>query len=97
MAATKYRIEIVYCPKCNWMLRSAWFAQELLYTFGEQIREMVLIPDSETAGRFEIRAEQTLLWERKRDGGFPEIKALKQKVRDIIEPERDLGHLENKP
>jgi selenoprotein W-related protein len=79
------------------MLRSAWFAQELLYTFGEQIREMALIPDSDTAGRFEIRVEETLLWERKRDGGFPDIKNLKQKVRDIIAPERDLGHLENKP
>ena len=96
MSDRKYRIEIVYCPKCNWMLRSAWFAQELLYTFGEQIREMVLIPDGDTAGRFEIRVEDQLLWERKRDGGFPDIKALKQKVRDIIEPERDLGHLDRK-
>lgn len=96
MSLEKYRIEIVYCPKCNWMLRSAWFAQELLYTFGEIIREMVLIPDNETAGRFEIRVEDNLIWERKRDGGFPEIKALKQMVRDIVEPGRDLGHLDSK-
>ena len=33
-----------------------------------------------------------LIWERKRDGGFPEAKVLKQKVRDIVWPERDLGH-----
>ena len=34
------------------------------------------------------------IWERKRDGGFPEIKILKQKVRDVIDPERDLGHVD---
>jgi selenoprotein W-related protein len=33
-----------------------------------------------------------LIWERKRDGGFPGPKELKQRVRDVIEPERDLGH-----
>jgi len=32
------------------------------------------------------------IWERKRDGGFPEAKELKQRVRDRIDPQRSLGH-----
>lgn len=32
------------------------------------------------------------LWDRKADGGFPETKVLKQRVRDHIEPKKDLGH-----
>ncbi len=46
---------------------------------------------------FEIRVHmpdgsEELIWERKRDGGFPEAKVLKQRVRDLVWPERDLGH-----
>jgi len=32
------------------------------------------------------------LWDRKTDGGFPEAKILKQRLRNHIEPERNLGH-----
>jgi hypothetical protein len=28
------------------------------------------------------------------DGGFPETKELKRRVRDVIEPGRDLGHVD---
>jgi selenoprotein W-related protein len=65
-------------------------AQELLSTFGADLGEVALIPG--TGGVFEIRVNGDLIWERKRDGGFPEAKVLKQKVRDIVWPERDLGH-----
>lgn len=34
------------------------------------------------------------LWDRKAEGGFPEVKHLKQLVRDIIDPTRDLGHVD---
>jgi Tfp pilus assembly protein PilX len=33
-----------------------------------------------------------LIWDRKIDGGFPEAKVLKQRIRDYIDPKRDLGH-----
>ena len=36
----------------------------------------------------------TLIWDRKAEGGFPETKELKNRVRNIIEPERDLGHID---
>lgn len=37
---------------------------------------------------------ETLIWDRKTDGGFPETKELKNRVRNIIEPGRDLGHID---
>ena len=37
-----------------------------------------------------------LVWDRKRDGGFPDAAKLKQLVRDVIDPERDLGHSDRK-
>lgn len=88
------RISILYCTQCNWLLRAAWMAQELLSTFGADLGEVALIPG--TGGRFEIHAEDVLIWERVRDGGFPEAKVLKQRVRDVIAPGRDLGHSDRK-
>jgi selenoprotein W-related protein len=86
----KPRITILYCTQCNWLLRSGWMAQELLQTFTDSLGEVALLPG--TGGVFEIRIDGELLWERKRDGGFPGPKELKQRVRDIIDPDRDLGH-----
>jgi selenoprotein W-related protein len=37
-----------------------------------------------------------LIWSRADARRFPDIKELKQLVRDIIAPERDLGHSEKK-
>lgn len=90
--STKPRIAITYCTQCNWMLRSAWMAQELLSTFGDALGEVALIPA--TGGRFEIAYDGLTLWERKADGGFPDSKALKQRVRDRLDPDRDLGHVD---
>ena len=39
-----------------------------------------------------MKTETVLLWDRKAEGGFPETKVLKQRVRDQIDPNRDLGH-----
>lgn len=72
------------------MLRSAWMAQELLTTFAEELGEVALVPGE--GGIFEIRVGEQLIWSRERDGGFPNIKQLKQLVRDVIAPDRSLGH-----
>jgi selenoprotein W-related protein len=85
-------IDIYYCRQCNWMLRASWLTQELLHTFSEEIQHVSLHPD--TGGRFEIKCNGTTIWERKKDNGFPEAKVLKQRVRDQIDPERDLGHVD---
>ena len=84
------RITITYCTQCQWLLRAAWMAQELLSTFGSDLGEVALKPG--TGGIFEISYEDRLIWERKADGGFPEAKVLKQRVRDCLDPARDLGH-----
>jgi hypothetical protein len=39
-------------------------------------------------------ASTKTLWDRREDGGFPETKELKRRVRDVIEPDRDLGHVD---
>ncbi|OQD72980.1 hypothetical protein PENDEC_c017G00832 [Penicillium decumbens] len=94
------RIAIKFCTQCKWMLRAAYFAQELLSTFSTDLGEVALVPV--TGGVFTVTiwhtpsggvtTQETLLWDRKRDGGFPEVKALKSLVRNVIAPERDLGH-----
>ncbi len=88
----KANIEIFYCRQCNWMLRATWMTQELLHSFSEEIKTISLHPD--TGGRFEIHCNNRLIWERKQDDGFPDAKQLKQRIRDVIDPERDLGHID---
>jgi selenoprotein W-related protein len=90
--SSKPSLRFVYCTQCNWLLRTAWMAQELLSTFSLEIGEVTLVPG--TGGIFEIHLDGELIWERKRNGGFPDVKQLKQMVRDRIDPERDLGHVD---
>ena len=89
------RIAIRYCTQCHWLLRAAWMAQELLSTFGTDLGEVSLQPG--TGGVFVITYDGEVIWERKTDGGFPDVKQLKQRVRDHLDPDRDLGHLDRLP
>ncbi|KAL6232997.1 Rdx family-domain-containing protein [Aspergillus navahoensis] len=113
---SKPRITIQYCTQCKWMLRAAYFAQELLSTFSTDIGEIALVPRTggvftvtifpsistsastisdphfNSESDFHFSKEGTILWDRKRDGGFPEVKELKSRVRNVIDPGRDLGH-----
>ena len=59
-------------------------AQELLSTFGTDLGEVTLVPG--TGGIFTIACNDMLVWDRKRDGGFPDAAKLKQLVRDVIDP-----------
>jgi selenoprotein W-related protein len=88
----KPRIVITYCTQCHWLLRSAWMAQELLSTFSVDLGEVALVPG--TGGVFQIAYDGELIWERQRDGGFPDVKTLKQRVRDLLDPDRNLGHVD---
>jgi selenoprotein W-related protein len=90
----KPRIEITYCTQCRWLLRAAWMAQELLTTFQDEIGEVALVPGA--GGVFLIRVDGQLIWDRAAQQGFPEIKELKQLVRDRVAPEKNLGHSEAK-
>jgi selenoprotein W-related protein len=84
-------ITIRYCPKCHWLLRASYIAQELLTTFEKELGGITLQP-SEISGEFSIQCGSQILFDRKTDGGFQEIKVLKQLVRDHICPEKTLGH-----
>ncbi|KAK2072214.1 hypothetical protein P8C59_006585 [Phyllachora maydis] len=130
------RVTIRFCTQCKWLLRAAYYAQELLSTFSTSLGEVALQPG--TGGVFVVEISTTittttttnappippppgpdgaqhqnqnqhqhqhpsaighpvvvvLLWDRKTDGGFPETKELKRRVRDVIEPGRHLGHVD---
>ncbi len=87
-------IRITYCTQCNWLLRAAWMAQELLTTFVGEVGEVALRPG--TGGIFEVHVDGTHIWSRAEQERFPDIKELKQLVRDKIAPEKDLGHTDRR-
>ncbi|KAI9040068.1 SelT/SelW/SelH family protein [Aspergillus affinis] len=51
------RIAIQYCTQCKWMLRAAYFAQELLSTFSTDLQEVSLVPS--TGGIFTVTIYHT--------------------------------------
>ena len=91
MKDVKNHINIKYCSKCRFLTRSIWLTQELLITFDDIIHEVSLLPSKE-GGIFQILLNERIIWDRKIDGNNPDLKLIKQKVRDIISPNRDLGH-----
>ncbi len=82
-------VAVRYCPKCRWLTRAAWLAQELLITFPDEI-EVLLSPG--TNGVFDVELDGRTLFSRAEAGRFPEPKELKQAIRDHIDPDRSLGH-----
>ncbi|KAK7470862.1 hypothetical protein VKT23_002278 [Stygiomarasmius scandens] len=84
--------------------RATWVQTELLLTFGPPvIGSITLIPrmSDDTAGRFRVWVsipgqDPNLVWDRKTEGGFPELKVLKQRVRDLVQPDKSLGHSDSK-
>jgi selenoprotein W-related protein len=47
----KPRVAITYCRQCQWLLRAAWMAQELLSTFAEDLGEVALLPGTAASSR----------------------------------------------
>jgi len=69
-------------------------AQELLTTFEKEVGEVALVPGTDAV--FEVRLDREVIFSRKQEGRFPELKELKQLVRDRIAPDKDLGHSDRK-
>ena len=71
-------------------MRAGWTAQELLTTFVDELAEVALVPGK--GGIFEVRLDGETLWSRAAEHRFPEMAELKQRLRDRIAPDRNLGH-----
>ena len=78
------------------MMRAAWTAQELLTTFESELAEVALVP-GRSAGIFQVRLDGQTVFDRKDAGGFPELRELKQMIRDRVAPARELGHSDRPP
>lgn len=87
---TGHRVQIVYCQRCRFLLRAAWLAQEILFTLGDVIVELALVPGQ--GGVFEVRVDDRTIFSRRECGRFPEAAELKRMIRDFTVPERSLGH-----
>ena len=83
------RVEITYCPKCRWLPRAAWLAEELLFTFDRGL-SVTLRPGA--AGEMRVTLDGDVIFDRAVEGRFPEPKELKQAIRDRVDPGRALGH-----
>ena len=70
-------------------------AQEFLTTFADELYGVTLRP-SETGGHYSIRVDDSIIFDRKAYGRFPEINELKQMLRDKVKPEKSLGHSDKK-
>ena len=70
-------------------------AQEFLTTFENEVGSVTLKP-SEVNGDYHISVDGKKVFDRKEYGGFPEIKELKQLIRDIIAPGKSLGHTDTR-
>lgn len=92
----KPTVVIEYCPKCHWLLRAAYMAQEFLTTFEQELQAVTLRP-AEVNGSFHISVDGKKIFDRKEYGGFPEIKELKQWLRDVVAPGKSLGHADTQP
>ncbi|VFS63511.1 Uncharacterized protein conserved in bacteria [Kluyvera cryocrescens] len=88
----KAAITLTYCSQCNWMLRASWMAQELLHTFSTDIASVTLIPGS--GGIFTITVGDELIWDRKRDDGFPDAAELKRGCVTSVSRKNRLGHVD---
>jgi selenoprotein W-related protein len=86
----KPHVEIIYCSQCRFVLRATWLAQELLFTFAEELGGVTLVPAA--GGVFEIRLDGELVYSKAQTGVFPEARELKQLIRDRIAPDKPLGH-----
>ena len=71
------------------------YGPEFLTTFENELRGVTLQP-GEINGSFSITIDDRKIFDRKEFGGFPEIKELKQLVRDLVAPGKNLGHTDTR-
>ena len=80
---TKLAIEIAYCQRCHFLPRATWVAQEILHTYGDFLSGLTLVPAH--GGIFEVRVDGELIASTKTEGGYPEIRVLKERINERLE------------
>ena len=86
----KHIIKINFCTKCGWLTRASWLSQEFINTFESDISSINLVPDRN--GKFEIRCSNVMIFSRKKEAKFIDLKLMKQRIRDVVNPSMTLGH-----
>ena len=79
---SKPTVAIEYCTVCNFRGRAAWIAQELLASNEADVDAVTLVPGR--GGIFEVRVDGDLLFSYKEEGCFPELRELKDALREKL-------------
>ena len=87
---TSPRVEIVYCRQCKFLLRAAWFAQELLSAFEGDVAELAIVPGS--GGIFEVTLDGETVATNRETKRMPDAAEVKRLLRDRLAPQRKIGH-----
>jgi selenoprotein W-related protein len=64
-------------------------------TFEAELGGVALVPGRDAV--FEVRIDGSAIWSRAAQGRFPDMKELKQLVRDRVAPGKSLGHSDRSP
>lgn len=88
-------ISIFYSTESKYLARSVFYSLELLSTFPE-LRAFTLIPNRVQKHGFKIMVDDDVIWNTSTMARFPKAPELKQLVRDLINPNKSLGHSDNK-
>jgi len=81
------QVSVLYCSASDWLLRSAWACQEVISNFPENVNSVSLRPDkSELQGQFIIAIDDTVIWDLKKEGTFPNAEQLIKTVHDYFYP-----------
>lgn len=86
----KPKVRILFCEGCKWALRAGWYAQELFSTFHGRLAAIELQVGE--PGQFQVWVDETRVWDRSEQNGFPEAADLKRRIRDVIATDVSLGH-----
>jgi selenoprotein W-related protein len=74
-----HKVTITYCAECGYEPQTLDLAKALMLEFGAGLSCIELIPWE--GGTFDVSFEGDLLHSMRRDGGFPDPKAIKDAVR----------------
>ena len=76
------KVKITYCAECGYEPQTLELTKALMYEFANDLSAIELIPWE--GGTFDVRVGKTLVHSMRRDGGFPESKAVVGAVREAL-------------